>query len=77
MKTMVKKENHLGLILDIKGIVHTHEYGNNNNNRRNSTKTKEKHMKEISIVSWKWKKREKRKNGILKRREKVENTRLN
>ena len=55
----------------------THEYGNNKNERRSRTKIKEKHMKEIWIVSWKWKKREKRKNGILKRREKVENTRLN
>ena len=63
----------------------THEFGNNNkrgsnynkNGRKNNIEIKEKHMKEIWRVSWKWKKRQKRKNMILERREKVEDTRQN
>ena len=55
----------------------THVYGNNynKNGRKNNIEIKEKHMKEIWIVSWKLKKRQKRKNMILERREKVEDTR--
>ena len=78
VKTRVKKENHLGLmILGIKGTVLMNVGTTTTTTtirKENNIETKEKNMKEIWIMIWKWKKKEKRKNVIFERRERVDNT---